>query len=193
MKIKKYQNAGVLPRLKNFGRRVFNTMNSVSQQASENMRDVHTGTLHSDIKNLQDKGQYEKAKDLAKGYLKANAAGIAAGVGAGVAGVSNVLNPSTYLAKLPAAIAGTENATAIASAAAPVIDAYVAGGYAAGSATKAAKNLKEKNYKQFAINAGLTALSAIPAVKGFRSVANNTNHSVDLMRHLYNSARYNPK
>lgn len=76
MKIKKYQNAGVLPRLKNFGRRVFNTMNSVSQQASENMRDVRTGTLHSDIKDLQEKGKYEEAQNLAKNYLKADAAGI---------------------------------------------------------------------------------------------------------------------
>lgn len=76
MKIKKYQNAGVLPRLKNFGRRVFNTMNSVSQQASENMRDVRTGTLHSDIKDLQEKGKYEEAQNLAKNYLMADASGI---------------------------------------------------------------------------------------------------------------------
>ena len=77
MKIKKYQKpAGTLPKIKDFAKRVFNKMNSVSQQASENIRDTRTGGLHSTIKELQDEGKYEEAQDLSKKYLAASATGL---------------------------------------------------------------------------------------------------------------------
>ena len=71
--ILKFQNSG---KIKNFAKKIFNTMSGISQQASENMRDVRTGGFHSTVKELQDEGKYEEAQDLANKYIKASTVGL---------------------------------------------------------------------------------------------------------------------